>query len=619
MKKYTIVLLLLCFFSVATNGQKRKRLEFDKKEVRELEKRALVNDVTAYLSLAFHYKNKGFNNGETHIFQENLKKAEKYLEKAIHYSKHAYSVSFERQRYPKKKRVDRRTLKKRYSRALHDLGFLYKQLKKYTLAKKYFDESSELNYTGAHLSLGDMYLYGYGVKKSPDMALYYYKRAYKQAEKRRKMRPASRIGKIYFEKLKDYKNAIIWYEKAIENGGKSPTLFENIEKSKSLIQEEINAVNTNPILQSKIADYQKIKSKTEKSLAALEEALIPLQKIKDSYFNLIKERKDIIETTKKQNASLNKRKSEFETQKEYDNRKSKYKAFVKNSTNEIDAKIQEVLKPYQSQARKNYTAEKALKDEFYTHERKVNDQKNILARIKKGAPETLLYKNNSIVSMDYMAEDEKFKVVMDVSFLVPNRRKKLEKTYYVKVPRDKAQGFKNNTSDFKYFYYLEDLQAIITQDNTYIIEPIHTWYTKLNCDKEDEKAVLLVNNTPDTRDIKTYLEKLIINKDSFLKGAKRLQESYLDDYTKGVRAEISIVFDEKGSYKHTVIEYKVGNGLARINNDRRYGDKQGGAKGSFLYSIDEIMKKESIRLEPARKQCEPKYSAFTFDYTITKK
>ncbi|CAM1364217.1 hypothetical protein [Tenacibaculum xiamenense] len=99
--------------------------------------------------------------------------------------------------------------------------------------------------------------------------------------------------------MKNYKNAIIWYEKAIESGGKSPTLFENIEKSKSLIQERINAVSTNPILQSKIADYQKIKRKTEKSLEALEKALIPLQKIKDSYFNLIKERKDIIETTKK--------------------------------------------------------------------------------------------------------------------------------------------------------------------------------------------------------------------------------------------------------------------------------------------------------------------------------
>ncbi|MGG8497449.1 type IV secretory system conjugative DNA transfer family protein, partial [Tenacibaculum sp. TC6] len=65
--------------------------------------------------------------------------------------------------------------------------------------------------------------------------------------------------------------------------------------------------------------------------------------------------------------------------------KEEYKALVKNSTNEIDAKIQEVLKPYQSQARKNYNAEKALKDEFYSHEREVNDQKNILERINKGA------------------------------------------------------------------------------------------------------------------------------------------------------------------------------------------------------------------------------------------
>ncbi|MGG8497916.1 tetratricopeptide repeat protein, partial [Tenacibaculum sp. TC6] len=385
MKKYTIVLLLFVFFSIETNGQKRKRFELDKKEVVELEKRALENNVVACLSLAFHYQNKGFNNGETHIFQENLKKAEKYLEKAIQYSEHAYSVSFERQRYPGKKAVNRSELKEMYSKSLYDLGYLYEKLKKYTLAKKYFDKSSEMDYASAHFSLGDMYFEGNGVDSSIDMALYYYKRAYKQAKTERKLRPASKIGKIYFEKLKDYKNAIMWYEKAIESGGKSPTLFENIEKSKSLIKEEINAVSTNPILQSKIADYQKIKSKTEKSLETLEKALIPLQKIKDSYFNLINERKEIIARVKNENASLNQGKSEFETQKEYDSRKSKYKALVKNSTNEIDAKIQEVLKPYQSQAHKNYSAEKALKDEFYSHEREVNDQKNILERINKGA------------------------------------------------------------------------------------------------------------------------------------------------------------------------------------------------------------------------------------------
>ena len=617
MKKYTVLLLLLCFFSVETNGQKRKRFELDKKEVRELEKRVVENDVSAYLSLAFHYKNKGFNNGETHIFQENLKKAEKYLEKAIHYSKSSYRASFQKQRYPKKKTVDRRTLKKRYSRALHDLGGLYAQLKKYTLAKKYFDESSELNYTGAHSSLGNMYARGTGVSINYDKAIYYYKRAYEGAKDRTKIRTATKIGQVYLNKLKDSKTAITWFEKALNLGGKNSRLLQYLEKAKSLNNEEINAINTNPIIQSKIQDYQRIKSKTEKSLETLEKALIPLQKIKDNYFNLLNERKEIITRVKKENASLNKRKSEFETQKEYDNRKSKYKALVKNSTNEIDAKIQEVLKPYQSQARKNYTAEKALKNEYYSHVRKINEQKKVLRKINKGAPETILYKNNSIVSMNYMAEDEKFKIVMDVSFLAPNSSRKLQKFYYIKVPRDNAQGFKNNTRDFKYFYYLEDLQAIITQDKTYVIEPIHTWYTRIACDIDEEKAVLLLNGLPSDENLENHIRSVLKkNKDFVAMNNKTTPEygkGFSEEYKK-LRVEVS--FSEKGKLVGCDVTYPFQHsqyGLLYNTYTNKAALKE---LGNLIASI---IRNSDIKVIPKKRKCEPVRSGVLFYHKQGKK
>ena len=327
------------------------------------------------------------------------------------------------------------------------------------------------------------------------------------------------------------------------------------------------------------------------------------------FSHLVRERKKyrILKEFIPKHLYLMKPKTEFETKAQYKARRDKYKNLEKEATKVINLKLEKLDIPF-NEALKACSRQKS----------KIDKRTKTNEFIKKYPPVLKKYPDSRIKSITYNAEKQEF--TLSVEFKKENDLYRYKtKTYTISVPQSEAQQFKESQLNNQYFFFLQDLRAVISNGKTYTINPINRWYMRLNCDKEIEEAVLLVNNTSDTRDIKTYLEKIIISEPSFLKEAKYLQESYLSDYTKGVRAEISIVFDETGRYKHSYVEYKIGNRLATENLSRDGSDKQGGAKRSLFSSVNEIMKKENIKIQPPTKQCEPKSSVFTFDYTITKK
>lgn len=234
-----------------------------------------------------------------------------------------------------------------------------------------------------------------------------------------------------------------------------------------------------------------------------------------------------------------------------------------------------------------------------------------MKKINKGIPETIAYKDHSISSIDYIAEEEQFKIVMDVGFLNSNNSKKVNrKTYYVKVPRDKAKSFKQNKSLYKYFYYLGDLQAIIAQDTTYSIEPIYTWYTKIACDKQKEDAVLLLEGNPNSESIENHLRSILNKHKDFeemnSKTTPEYGEGFAEDYKK---IRVSVYFTEEGHLSGCEVDYPFKHSKYGLLYNTYTNKETLKTLGNLITSIIED---SSVKIIPEKQQCEPVKSSIVF-------
>ncbi|CAL2095625.1 conserved exported protein of unknown function [Tenacibaculum sp. 190524A02b] len=423
---------------------------------------------------------------------------------------------------------------------------------------------------------------------------YYYLRTNKSDQAERYFKLAKKKRMSYFKNYRSYRRTS--FTKRIEAIQKEADSLANLSY----------ITNVNSKIQKEIDLYKSVTKKSFGKLITLKEEAQQKNKTLNLYLGRWKKKSGILKTFISENRDLMKPKSEFETKEQYQARKDKYKNLEKEAAKEINLKLEKLDTPF-NEALKACSLQKS----------KIDKRAKTNEFIKKYPPVLKKYADSRIKKLTYNAEKQEF--TLSIEFKKENDLYRYKtKNYTISVPQSEAQQFKESQLNNQYFFFLQDLRAVISNGKTYTINPINRWYMRLNCDKEIEEAVLLVNNTPDTRDIKTYLEKIIISKPPFLKEAKRLQQSYLDDYTKGVRAEISIIFDEKGSYKHTVVEYKRGNRLVTENLNRDGSDKQGGAKRSLFSSVNEIMRKQNIKIQPPTKQCEPQSSVFTFDYILSK-
>ena len=396
----------------------------------------------------------------------------------------------------------------------------------------------------------------------------------------------------YFKKYRYYgRTSLAKKLETIQNESDSLVNLPYISNASLEIQEEIDL-------------YKSVVKKSYEKLTTLKKEAQEENKTLNAYLGRWSKKSKILKAFIPEHRDLMQPKTEFETITQYQARKGKYKTLEKEATKEIDQKLEKLSIPF-NEVLKTCSRQKS----------KVDKRTKTNTFIKKFPPVLKSYADSRIKSMTYDAETQEFSI--QVEFKRENDLYRYDtKTYTISVPQSEDQEFKASKLSNTYLFFLQDLRAVISNGKTYTINPLNRWYTRLNCDKENEKAVLLFNNTTDTRGIATYLKEIISNEPNFIKEAQRLNESYLDDFTKGVRAEISIVFNEKGNYKHTVIEYKNGNRLATENLHRDDSDKQGGAKRSFLSSVDKIMKNKEVKINPPTKKCQPQSAVFSFDYSL---
>jgi len=75
--------------------------------------------------------------------------------------------------------------------------------------------AAKLRESGAQVSVGYMYANGVGTRQNKQMALYWYRRAYRRGESA----AAHNIGTVWRDKG-DFKRALYWFERALQmNGG----------------------------------------------------------------------------------------------------------------------------------------------------------------------------------------------------------------------------------------------------------------------------------------------------------------------------------------------------------------------------------------------------------------
>ncbi len=101
--------------------------------------------------------------------------------------------------------------KDRGSDAANNIGYLYKEQKKYNEAIQWYEKAIDKNHALSCYNLA--YLYDEILKK-PGQAISYYEKAYKLGNK---SAPLS-LGIIYKNNYQDYDKAIEWYEKAYTMG-----------------------------------------------------------------------------------------------------------------------------------------------------------------------------------------------------------------------------------------------------------------------------------------------------------------------------------------------------------------------------------------------------------------
>ena len=100
------------------------------------------------------------------------------------------------------------------------IGSAYNQKEELDNAFIWYKKSAEEGYDEGIISVGWCYQNGKGVEKNIDTAMEWYLKAY-DLHGEHADQAAIRIGYLYTYELKDYKNAIEWYQRAIELGNAS--------------------------------------------------------------------------------------------------------------------------------------------------------------------------------------------------------------------------------------------------------------------------------------------------------------------------------------------------------------------------------------------------------------
>ena len=368
-----------------------------------------------------------------------------------------------------------------------------------------------------------------------------------------------------------------------------------------------NLTTGDAIIEEEKKMFFKIKDKFIEQYDTLLAQAIPMYRKNSIYLVLERVKQRELDSLISSNLDLLKNKTEFETKEQYVTRRNKFYDLANVTVKKYDDQIRRMVKlPYNKVLGNCSWYKKELKS-------KLRD----IEYVEKYVPQMKTYNKGLFESVNYDAEKQVFKISVRYT-REDDRYKRYTNTYTIKVPQSEAQQFKEQKEHHEYFFMFKDLRAVVANGKTYKIEPVYRWYTRMLCDKKEEKAVLLVNNLPDTRDVKAYLKNMIISDATFKKAAKELYKSYLGDYTKNVKAAIGIRFDKNGIYKNFDLEYKQGDSFAPLNQDQyTKGDKQSSEKGDLRYSLKEIIK--GFKIQPPMKRCEPQEFAVYFDYLLSEK
>ncbi|MFV0247699.1 MAG: hypothetical protein ACK5H1_01890 [Tenacibaculum sp.] len=244
--------------------------------------------------------------------------------------------------------------------------------------------------------------------------------------------------------------------------------------------------NTSSEIQKEISLYKSVVKKSYAKLTILKKDAQEDNKTLSTYLRKWSKKSKILRAFIPEHCDLMQPKTEFETKTQYQARKDKYKTLEKEATKEIDQKLEKLSTPF-NEALKTCSRQKS----------KIDKRIKTNAFIKKYPPVLKSYADSRIKSMTYNAETQKFSI--QAEFKRENDLYRYDaKTYTVSVPQSEAQQFKASKLENKYLFFLQNLRAVISNGKTYTINPVNRWYTRLNCDKENEKAVLLINNAYDT-------------------------------------------------------------------------------------------------------------------------
>lgn len=358
-------------------------------------------------------------------------------------------------------------------------------------------------------------------------------------------------------------------------------------KTEALKRYSVDAVfDTNPIFQEEEGLYRSVKKKSYEIYYNL---LNRSQTIRGDLTQHIKygiEKEKILKKVIENHRDLLKPKSEFETKEQYTLRKNKYATLELNAIKEIEENIKNLFMPYGQAETKCIQNKNAI-----DRRKKSNDF------VDKYQPELKSYIDSRIREMTYDAEKQVFKMVVEFS-----GKKYIKKKYTIKVPQSEAKRFKEEKSTNKYFFFLQDLRAVIVGDKVYRINPVKRWYNRLICNSPDIKKGLINGKKNGSAILKKIIEtdsEIQKNVTAYLK-----EESAINR----INAKLEISFFPEG-------ENRIGIHISKI-----YPDYLPNGNIDDLYQKIRVRTHKLIRdyeITYQSKSCEPRETKFRLEIHIS--
>jgi hypothetical protein len=375
---------------------------------------------------------------------------------------------------------------------------------------------------------------------------------------------------------------------------------ERLKREAGSLMNLVYVSNTNTAIEKEIELYKSIAQKSyNKTIKLIEEAK-PIDRILFGHLAREGKKYTILKEFVLKHLDLLKRKTEFETKAQYKVHKDTYKKLEQEVTKEIDDKIKNIEIPYK-QALKNCA----------NHKGSIERREKTNSFIKKYPPilKNYIEARTNIKSMKYNAKKQEFTIIAkfkdEKNVINPYKTK----TYTIAVPQNEAQQFKESKQSNQYLFFLQDLKAIISNAKTYTIEPIHTWYTKLNCDKDKEAPVLLVNGKPSTQDIESYLKSILRKDKNFIVANQNTSPEYGKGYTDEYKKiRISASFDSSGKITKCSVDYPFKSSYGLVYNS--YTDKKSLQK--LAQEIIFIIQESKVKIIPQMRSCQPMKTNINF-------